>query len=52
MKELKADTKGNADYFGEELENIRRRQEKLYKSFAEMQTDLKALKSRNYNAEE
>ena len=42
----------NADYFRNELENIRRSQEKLENSFAEMQTELKALKSRMNNAEE
>ena len=35
-----------------ELENIRRNIEKLENSFAEMQTELKALKSRMNNAEE
>ena len=42
----------NADYFRTEIENIRRRQEKLENSFAEMQTELKAPKSRMNNAEE
>ena len=46
MKELRADTNSNADYFRKELENTRRAQEKLENSFAEMQTELKALKSR------
>ena len=36
----------NADYFRKELENIRRNQEKLENSFAEMQADLKSLKSK------
>ena len=35
-----------------ELENIRRSQEKLENSLAEMQTELKAIKSRMNNAEE
>ena len=42
----------NADYFRKELENIKRNQEKLENSFAEMQTELKALKRRMNNAEE
>ena len=33
------------------LENVRRSQEKLENSFEEMQTELKALKSRMNNAE-
>ena len=37
MKELIADINSNADYFRKELENIRRDQEKLEISFAEMQ---------------
>jgi len=41
----------NADYFRKELENIRRSQEKLENSFAEMQAELKALKSRMNNTE-
>ena len=52
MKELRVDINSNADYFRKELENIRRNQEKLENSFAEMQTELKALKSRMNNAEE
>ena len=42
----------NADSFREELENIRRSQEKLENSFAEKQTKLKAIKSRKNNAQE
>ena len=42
----------NADYFRKELENIKRSTEKLENSFAEMYTELKALKSRINNAEE
>ena len=52
LKELREDMNGNADSFKNELENIRRSQEKLENSFAEMQTELKALKSRMNNAEE
>ena len=52
IKELRADINSNADHFRKELENIRRDQEKLENSFAEMQTELKAPKSRMNNAEE
>ena len=52
IKELTAEMKGNADSFRKELENIRRSQEKLVNSFTEMQTELKAIKSRMNNAEE
>ena len=38
--------------FRKELENIRRSQEKLENSFAEIQTELKATMSRMNNAEE
>ena len=46
IKELGADINSNADYFRKELENIRRNKEKLENSFAEIQTELKALNSR------
>ena len=46
------DINSNVDYFRKELENIRKNQEKLENSFAETQTELKALKSRMNNAEE
>ena len=46
------DINSNAHYFRKEIENIRRSQEKLENSFAEMQTELKAIKSRMNNAEE
>ena len=52
MKELRADINSNADYFRKELENIRRSQEKLENSFAEIQTELRAVKTRMNNAEE
>ena len=42
----------NADSFRKELENIRRNIEKLENSFAEMPSQLKALKSRMNDAEE
>ena len=43
---------GNADSLRKELETIRRDQEKLGNSFAEIQTELKAMKTRMNNAEE
>ena len=46
LKELREDMKNNADSFRKELENIRRSQEKLENSFVEMQTELKAIKTR------
>ena len=52
LKELKADICSNVDSFRKELENMRRNQEKLENSFSVRQTELKALKSRNKNAEE
>ena len=52
MKELRADMNSIADCFKKELGNIRRSQEKLGNSFAELQAELKALKSRMNNAEE
>ena len=51
LKELVEDMNSNADYLGGELENIRS-QEKFENSFAEMQTELKSLKSKMNNAEE
>ena len=51
LKELREDVNSNADSFIKELENIRRSQEKLENSFAEIQTELKAIKSRMNNAE-
>ena len=49
MKELRVYMNTNADYFRKELENIRRSQEKLKNPFAEIQTELKALKNRMNN---
>ena len=46
------DVSSDAYYFRKELENIRRNIEKLENSFADMQTEQKALKSRMNNAEE
>ena len=52
LKELREDMNSNADSFRKELENIRRSQENLENSFAEMQIVLKAIKSRLNDAEE
>ena len=52
LKELREDMNSNADSFRKELENIRRIQEKLENSHAEIQTELKAIKSRMNDAEE
>ena len=52
MKELSVGMNSNAYYLRKELGNIRRSQEKLGNSFAELQAELKALKSRMNNAEE
>ena len=51
LKELRKGTNGNADSLRKELENIRRSQEKLENSFAEIQTELKAMKTRMNNSE-
>jgi len=42
----------NADTLRKELENIKRSQEKLEHSFAEIQTELQAVKTRMNTAEE
>ena len=52
IKDLRVDRNSNADYFRKELENIRRSQETLEKSFAEIQTELRAVKTKMNNAEE
>ena len=44
LKELREDMNSNADALRKELENIRRSQEKLEHSFAEIQTELRAVK--------
>ena len=49
LKELRKDINSNADSLRKELENIRRSQDKLENSFAEIQTELKALKNRMNN---
>ena len=52
LKELREDINSNVDTFRKELENIRRSQEKPENSFAEIQTELKAIKNRMNNAQE
>ena len=52
LKELREDMNSNADSSRKDLENIRRSQEKLENSFAEMQAEVKAVNSRMNNAEE
>ena len=52
LKELREDMNSNADPFRKELENIRRSQEKLENSFVEIQTELRAVKTRMNNTEE
>ena len=52
MKELSVGMNSNAYYFRKELGNRRRSQEKLEHSFAGMQTELRAVKTRMNNAEE
>ena len=44
LKELREHLNSNADSLRKELENIRRSQEKLENSFAEIQTELRAVK--------
>ena len=52
LKELRMYINSNTDHFKKELETIKRRQEKLENSFAEMQAELKALNSRMNNTKE
>ena len=52
LKKLREDMNSNADSLRKELENIRRRQEKLQDSFVDIHTELRALKTRMNNAEE
>ena len=52
LKELRKAIDGNAEYWKKELETIQRSQEKLEKSLAETETELKAMNSRKNNAEE
>ena len=47
LKELREDMNSNTDTLRKELENIRRSQEKLEHSFAEIQTELGAVKNQN-----
>ena len=52
LKELRKIINRNANYCKKELESIRRNQEKLENSFAEMKTQLKAMNNSMNNAEE
>ena len=52
LKEFREDMNCNADSLRKELENIRRSQGKLAHSSAELQTELRAVKTRMNNAEE
>ena len=52
LKEIREDMNSNADSLRKELENIRRCQEKLENSFAEIRMELKAIKIRMNKAEE
>ena len=52
LKEFREDMNNNANTLRKELENIRRSQEQLENSFAEIQTELRAVKTRMNNAEE
>ena len=52
LEELREDTNSNADTLRKELENKRRSQEKPEDAFAEIQTELWAVKTRMNNAEE
>ena len=51
LKELIEDMNSNADTLRKELENIRRSQEKWENSFAEIKTELRAVKTRMNNGE-
>ena len=50
-KQLRQAINRNVDYCKKDLETVRRSQEKLENSFAEMKAELKALNSRMINAE-
>ena len=52
IKKLREDMNSNAYSYRKKLENIRRNIEKLENSFAETQTELKAIKSIMNNAKE
>jgi len=52
LKELREDMNSNTDPLRKELENRRRSQEKLENSFAEIQMELRAVKTRMNDAEE
>ena len=46
LKELREDKNNNIDSLIKDIQNIRRSQEKVENSFAEIQTELKAIKTR------
>ena len=52
LKELRRDINSSTEYFQKELESIRKFQEKLENSFAEMKAEVKAMTSQMNNAEE
>ena len=52
LKQLGEDMNSNADTLRKEIETIRRSQEKLEHSLAEIQMELRAVKTRMNNAEE
>ena len=52
LKDLRGDMNSKADSLRKELENIRKSEEKQENSFAEIQTELKAIKTKMNNAEE
>ena len=51
LKKLRRVINWNSDYGKKELETIKRSQEKLENSFAEMKPELKAMNSRLHNEE-
>ena len=52
LKELREDMSSNADSLRKELENIRSSQDKLENTFADVQTELKAIKTKMNDAHE
>ena len=52
LKELREGMSSNADSLRKELENIRSSQDKLENTFADVQTELKAIKTKMNDAQE
>ena len=52
LKEIREDMNSNADSLRNKVDNIRKSQEKLENSFAEIRMELKAIKIRMNKAEE